>query len=205
MRITPLVIAKRNLIEAYYNRSVIYSVFFPVVFLLVYIIQNSTTKLAISTQVPGSIIGLAFVLGSLDDALLSISRERDEGTLAKLFLSPVSRWSIIGGRILSSFILGIFKATLVFLLALTNFLEMDLTGLNLYIGLASFYALSSLTILLTVLLGLICSALFRAFKITVLLASSVILIFTLPRHYGDQLVLSGQSILDVLQCLRSYS
>jgi len=168
MRITPLVIARRNLIRTYHNRSIIYSVFFPAIFLIICHMQ-------ISTQVTGVVIGLAFVLGSLDDALFSISRERDDGTLAKLFLSPVSRWSIIGGRVLSSFILGALKATLV-ILTLTQL--MNLIDSNL-ISLALFYAISFLTILLTALLGIICSTLFRVFKTAVLLASSAIFLFAL--------------------------
>jgi ABC-type Na+ efflux pump permease subunit len=168
MRITPLIIAKRNLIRAYHNRSIIYSVFFPAIFLIICHMQ-------ISTQVTGVVIGLAFVLGSLDDALFSISREMDDGTLAKLFLSPVSRWSIIGGRALSSFILGALKVTLV-VLTLTHFMNLIYSNL---ISLALFYVISFLTILLTVLLGIICSTLFRVFKTAVLLASSVIFLFAL--------------------------
>jgi len=172
MRLTALRIAKKNLVEGYHNKSIFYSIFFPAIFLLI-AMQLDASNLS-------TLVGLAFVFGSLDDALLSLSRERDSRTLAKLFLSPVSRWSITGGRILSSLLLGALKATLV---AAILYFDNYFIGPNSYIHLALYYVPSSLIILLTVLIGLTCSVLFRDFRLTVLLASSVIFLFVIPSSF----------------------
>jgi len=172
MRLTPIRLAKRNLVEGYHNKSIYYSLFFPVIFLLIAMQFNISD--------PYVLVGPAFVLGSLDDALLTLSRERESGTLAKLFLSPVSRWSITGGRVLSSLLLGVMKATLVLPL-----LIFQMGGKAAYLAinpftLITFYIISSLTISLTVLIGLTFTALFRNTRLIVLLASSVILLLAIP-------------------------
>jgi len=172
MRLTPLRIAKMNLVEGYHNKSIYFSIFFPAIFLLVAIYLDADNLSAL--------VGLAFVFGSLDDALLSLSRERDSGTLAKLFLSPVSRWSITGGRIISSLLLGALKAT--FVATILNYYINYFN--NSYIHLALYFIPSSLIILLTVLVGLTCSAIFRDLKLSILLASSVIFLFVVPFSFS---------------------
>jgi len=172
MRLTPFRIAKMNLIEGYHNKSIYYSIFFPVIFILV--------AMQLKVSITSTLVGLAFVFGSLDDALLSLSRERDSGTLAKLFLSPASRWSITGGRILSSILLGVLKATLVLPLLIFKIQDMEVYMILNPFNLTSFYIISSLTVSLTVLVGLTFSALCRDSRLIVLLASSAILLLAVP-------------------------
>lgn len=171
MRITPLRIAKMNLVEGYHNKSIFFSIFFPVIFL--WFVKQLDASVILS-----SFVSLSFVFGSLDDALFSFSRERDSGTLAKLFISPASRWSITGGRVISSLLLGILKATLVLLFLLMGDKEVYMD--NNPFSLASFYIIASLTISLTVLVGLSIATLCRSSRLTVLLASSIILLLAVP-------------------------
>jgi len=169
MRLTPIRLAKRNLVEGYHNKSLFYSIFFPVIFLFVAmkIIEINTVSLH-------ALVGLAFIFSSLDDALLSPSRERDNGTLVKLFLSPISRWSITGGRVISSLLLGVPKATLALPILFQSMNEVNPFNLLFY------YILISLIIMLTVLVGLTFTALCRDSILSVLLALSVILLFAVP-------------------------
>jgi hypothetical protein len=178
MRITPLLLAKKNLIEAYHDRSIIYSIFFPSLFLL------------LTRNFNGAIIGLAFVLGALYDALLALPREIGNGTLVKILLSPVSQWSIIGGRMISSFVLNIPKAALVLVLTNIGPFKLDIIGSNNSLGMALFYVVSSLITLLTVVIGLFCSAISSFFKANpnsaILLATSVILLLAVPPALFNQ-------------------
>jgi len=169
MRLTPLLLAKKNLTEAYNNRSISYSLFSPSVILVVaHLVQ---------ADLSGIIVGLAFVFGSLDDALFSLAREREKGTLAKLLLSPISRWSITCGRVLSSLLLNILRTTLV--LALSIFLKIITLSSDVYLVLALFYVASSLITLLTVTMGLLCSSICSSLRSTVLLTSSLLIVFAI--------------------------
>lgn len=64
------------------------------------------------TQVPGyAVMFLLFgVLGSAEGLL----EERDKGTLGRLLVAPVSRASILGGKLLAQFIVGLIQITLLF-------------------------------------------------------------------------------------------
>jgi len=172
MKITPLILTKKNLIEAYNNRSILYPLLTPSVIVCVayYILGTSD----IFNNNFGIILGLAFVFGSFNDAII-LAQEREKGTLAKLILSPISRWSITGGRILSSLLFSILSTTLVLTLGILIKLPL---GFDVYL-IALFYLTSSLMTLLTVSMGLLCSSICSSLRSTILLTSSLLIIFVI--------------------------
>lgn len=93
------------------------------------------------TQVPGyAVMFLLFgVLGSAEGLL----EERDKGTLGRLLVAPVSRSSILGGKLLAQFIVGMLQISLLFLVGHFVFdmsLGNSIPGLALMIAVTAFTA-----------------------------------------------------------------
>ncbi len=172
MRITPILLAIRNVIETYRDRTILYSLF-PAAFLVfANLYSNDIDKF-------GLFVGLALVFGSMD---CSILREKEREAITKLFLSNVSSWSITGGRLLSSVLLTLVKATLILSVFYGNLMpkSMDL------LWIAYFYAVSCLITLLSVSLGLLCFSLYPSLKSSTLLTLSLLSIFAvLPAFFLD--------------------
>jgi ABC-type Na+ efflux pump permease subunit len=173
MRITPILLAIRNVIETYRDRTILYSLF-PAAFLVfANLYSNDIDKF-------GLFVGLALVFGSMD---CSILREKERGAITKLFLSNVSRWSITGGRLLSSVLLTLVKATLI--LSVIYYGNLMPEGIDL-LWIACFYAVSCLITLLSVSLGLLCFSLYPSLKSSTLLTLSLLSIFAvLPAFFLD--------------------
>lgn len=178
MKITPLQITKKNITEAYNNRSILYSLLAPsVIMCAAYSIIG--TESIVGNSNFGIILGLAFVFGSFNDAFISLAQEREKGTLARLILSPISRWSITGGRILSSLLFSILSSTLVLSLGiLIGLIKVVPFGSDLYL-VALFYVTSSLITLLTVTMSLLCSSICSSLRSTILLTLSLYIILAI--------------------------
>ena len=53
-----------------------------------------------------------FVFFTVEFGVRSLLEEREEGTLARLLVAPVNAWSVIGGKALAGFVLGLVSTTL---------------------------------------------------------------------------------------------
>ncbi|MGD0350448.1 MAG: ABC transporter permease [Verrucomicrobiota bacterium] len=102
--------------------------------------------------VPGIVGLLTMVVTTLVTAL-SVAREREQGTFDQLLVTPFRPGEILLGKALPGFIIGLFEATLIILLAVLWF-QIPLRGnlLTLYVGLLCF-------LLSTVGMGLMISSL----------------------------------------------
>jgi len=102
--------------------------------------------------VPGIVGLLTLVVTTLVTAL-SVAREREQGTFDQLLVTPFRPVEILIGKALPGFIIGLFEATLIILLAVLWF-QVPLRGslLTLYVGLLCF-------LLSTVGMGLMISSL----------------------------------------------
>lgn len=102
--------------------------------------------------VPGIVGLLTLVVTTLVTAL-SVAREREQGTFDQLLVTPFRPGEILLGKALPGFIIGLFEATLIILLAVLWF-QIPLRGslLTLYVGLLCF-------LLSTVGMGLMISSL----------------------------------------------
>jgi ABC-2 type transport system permease protein len=102
--------------------------------------------------VPGIVGLLTLVVTTLVTAL-SVAREREQGTFDQLLVTPLRPGEILIGKALPGFIIGLFEATLIVLLAVLWF-QIPLRGslLTLYAGLFCF-------LLSTVGMGLMISSL----------------------------------------------
>jgi ABC-2 type transport system permease protein len=102
--------------------------------------------------VPGIVGLLTLVVTTLVTAL-SVAREREQGTFDQLLVTPFRPGEILVGKALPGFIIGLFEATLIILLAVLWF-QVPLRGslLTLYVGLFCF-------LLSTVGMGLMISSL----------------------------------------------
>jgi drug efflux transport system permease protein len=87
---------------------------------------------------PGIVSLLTLVVTTLVTAL-SVAREREQGTFDQLLVTPFRPGEILLGKALPGFIIGIFEATLIILLA-TLWFQIPLRGslLTLYFGLLCF-------------------------------------------------------------------
>jgi ABC-2 type transport system permease protein len=52
-----------------------------------------------------------FLFFTVQFGVTSLLEERNDGTLARLLAAPIQRWSILGGKLLTSFVLGIVSMT----------------------------------------------------------------------------------------------
>ncbi|OPL17053.1 MAG: antibiotic ABC transporter permease [delta proteobacterium ML8_D] len=88
--------------------------------------------------VPG-IIGLLTLVVTMVVTALSVAREREQGTFDQLLVTPLRPFELLLGKALPGFIIGIFEATLIILIAMFWF-DIPLRGnlLALYIGLVLF-------------------------------------------------------------------
>ncbi|HEV2434854.1 MAG TPA: ABC transporter permease [Verrucomicrobiae bacterium] len=102
--------------------------------------------------VPGIVGLLTLVVTTLVTAL-SVAREREQGTFDQLLVTPFRPGEILLGKALPGFIIGLFEATLIILIAVLWF-QVPLRGslLTLYVGLLCF-------LLSTVGMGLMISSL----------------------------------------------
>src|SRR5204863_6594535 len=59
--------------------------------------------------------GVMFILlNCLTAAGITIVRERRQNTLARLLISPISRWTLLSGKLLGVFFIGVAQALVVF-------------------------------------------------------------------------------------------
>jgi len=98
--------------------------------------------------VPG--YAVMFAMFSVLSAAGGILEEKERGTFKRLFISPVARWSLLGGKLVAQFLMGVGQILLMFLFGALTFhvqLGNSLVGL-LLITLATCWATTSLGILL---------------------------------------------------------
>jgi ABC-2 type transport system permease protein len=98
--------------------------------------------------VPG--YAVMFAMFTVLSAAGGILEEKERGTFKRLLISPVSRWSLLGGKLLAQFLMGLGQIVLMFLAGALVFhvqLGDSLVGLFL-ITLATCWATTSLGILL---------------------------------------------------------
>lgn len=75
------------------------------------------TKGALDIFVPGIVV-LLLAFTSLNDMATSLTRERSDGTLGRVFISPISKSSFILGKILAGLMLAVARAVLILVIAL---------------------------------------------------------------------------------------
>lgn len=108
------------------KRSIIFWMIFPLFILLInsYIIAERakiTTTLAMKISAPSSLIGAALFFSCLGGTVASIVAEREQKTLKRLFISPLSGISYFLGIFFAHFFIGILQTILVYsLLFLTG-------------------------------------------------------------------------------------
>ncbi len=85
--------------------------------------KNLSTKAAAI----GTILGIAIFFACFDDIASALAREREKGTLLRLFLSRVSRWEVFAGKLISSLLLTLLRISLLLFIILTWF-EIDIQG-----------------------------------------------------------------------------
>jgi len=98
--------------------------------------------------VPG--YAVMFAMFSVLSAAGGILEEKERGTFKRLLISPISRWSLLGGKLVAQFLMGVGQILLMFLFGALAFhvqLGNSLVGL-LLITLATCWATTSLGILL---------------------------------------------------------
>jgi ABC-2 type transport system permease protein len=103
---------------------------------------------AFDTQAPG--YSVMFMLFGVMTAAEGLLLEKESGTLGRLIVSPISKTSILGGKLLSQFIVGIVQITLLFTVGHFAFgmnLGNSLAGLSLMI-VATAYTATAFGILL---------------------------------------------------------
>jgi len=99
-------------------------------------------------MVPG--YAVMFAMFAVLSAAGGILEEKERGTFKRLFISPIPRWSLLGGKLLAQFLMGVGQIALMFLFGALVFhvqLGNSLVGLSL-ITLATCWATTSLGILL---------------------------------------------------------
>jgi ABC-2 type transport system permease protein len=121
---------------------------------LVIVSEQTITGKQVSVRAPVSVIvfGIAIVYGCFDDVAGAMARERERGTLTRLYLSPVSRWAIFIGKTLSSLFLTQIRTTILLLLLLL-YLQVSIVGNLLYV-----YLVASLIASTTIALGFVISS-----------------------------------------------
>lgn len=68
-----------------------------------------------------SLIALITTIGVLTVTSLSVTREREQGTLEQLLVSPLTTWQIFTGKAVPSLIIAVFQATLVLLIGVFGY------------------------------------------------------------------------------------
>lgn len=68
-----------------------------------------------------SLIGIILMIGAMSNTSQAIVRERDQGTLEHLIVTPVKRWELILGKIIPYGIIGLLQVTGIFILGITWF------------------------------------------------------------------------------------
>ena len=99
-------------------------------------------------MVPG--YAVMFAMFAVLSAAGGILEEKERGTFKRLFISPIPRWSLLGGKLLAQFLMGVGQIALMFLFGALVFhvqLGNSLVGLSL-ITLATCWTTTSLGILL---------------------------------------------------------
>ncbi|MFX0115308.1 MAG: ABC transporter permease [Candidatus Hodarchaeota archaeon] len=85
--------------------------------------KNLTTRDA----AVGTVLGIAIFFACFDDIASALARERERGTLLRLFLTEISRWQVFFGKLVSSLILTLLRITLL-LFILTYWFGVDIEG-----------------------------------------------------------------------------
>lgn len=96
---------------------------------------------AFDTQAPG--YAVMFMLFGVMTAAEGLLLEKESGTMGRLLVAPISRFSIMGGKLLAQFIVGIIQITLLFTVGHFVFgmsLGNSLTGLALMITVTAYTA-----------------------------------------------------------------
>lgn len=133
---------------------------------LTYTLYNPQMKSAYNF-VPG-IMGMIFILICAIMTSVSIVREKENGTMNLLLVSPIKPVTIILGKLVPYFILSCLILTIMLLIAYT------VLGLPLSAGIVNVVAVSLLYIVLSLSLGLLVSTIADS-QLSALIASAVIL------------------------------
>ena len=112
--------------------------------------RNLTTRDA----AVGTVLGIAIFFACFDDIASALARERERGTLLRLFLTEISRWQVFIGKLVSSLILTLLRITLL-LFILTYWFGVDIRG---DFGLWMIYLVGLLIAVNTIGLGFIISS-----------------------------------------------
>jgi ABC-2 type transport system permease protein len=110
--------------------------------------KNLTTRDA----AVGTVLGIAIFFACFDDVASALARERERGTLLRLFLTEISRWQVFFGKLISSLILTLLRITLL-LFILTYWFGINIEGEFLMI-----YLIGLLIAINTIGLGFIISS-----------------------------------------------
>ncbi len=90
------------------------------------------------------VMGLALIFSGFDDVAGAMARERERGTLSRLFLTPISRWSIFLGKTVASFALTAVRSV-VLLFLLVYFVGVSVKG-NLILVFLIAFLIAAITI-----------------------------------------------------------
>jgi ABC-2 type transport system permease protein len=118
-----LAVAQRILLELWRRRrSLIFWIIFPIVLLLIngYIVSERahlTIAEAMSYAAPSSLVGAALFFSCLGGSVATVVSEREQNTLKRLFISPLSGTSYFLGIILAHSLIGFGQTVLVFAIA----------------------------------------------------------------------------------------
>jgi len=108
-----LKILRRRLYKAFRTN------FIPGIEARVRMLYNPELK-SVNFMVP-SLIGIILMIGAMSNTSQAIVRERDQGTLEHLIVTPVKRWELILGKIIPYGLIGLLQVTAIFLLGITWF------------------------------------------------------------------------------------
>lgn len=97
------------------------------------------------------VMGLALIFSGFDDVAGAMARERERGTLSRLFLTPISRWSIFLGKTIASFVLTAVRTTILLFL-LVYFVGVSVKG-----SIALVFAIAFLIAAVTIGIGFLVS------------------------------------------------
>jgi ABC-2 type transport system permease protein len=118
-----LAVAQRILLELWRRkRSLVFWVIFPTILLLLngYILSERA-KLsfadAVSYAAPATLVGAALFFSCLGGSVATVVAEREQQTLKRLFISPLSGTSYFLGIILAHSLIGVGQGVLVFAIA----------------------------------------------------------------------------------------
>jgi ABC-2 type transport system permease protein len=118
-----LAVALRILLELWRRqRSLVFWIIFPVVILLIngYIVSERahlTIAEAMAYAAPSSLVGAALFFSCLGGSVATVVSEREQNTLKRLFISPLSGTSYFLGIVLAHSLIGLGQGALVFAIA----------------------------------------------------------------------------------------